>query len=245
VGWWRHSCFGQRAGRSGSVHLTGVDSWSIFSCETRVAYSLGSIWIAIFFAAVVPDYLGTNISLRMAGRPEHRKQRLSKQRSSKQETSRQGSSTTGSDFTPPPKRLGRLVATADSIFPTLTLSIYGSFSWGRHRNSTVVYRDEFDVRIPRTAFILVWYSPRGEVYDKTAMKMAICTRATHGIMVNDQHLQQRDTRNRILYGDLCTGDVIEVYSNDCQTKYLRFECEFYAGSSRQPRKSVGKFRVRS
>ena len=64
------------------------------------------------------------------------------------------------------------------------------------------------------------------------MKMAICTCATHDIMINDQHLGRRDKHNRILYGDFYTGEVIEVYLNDYQTEYLRSRCEFYAGSSR-------------
>jgi hypothetical protein len=151
---------------------------------------------------------------------------------------------------PPPRPLGRLEATADSFLFPLTMSVYGEFSWGRDAGNTVTYRNDTDVRIAKTAFELLWYSSSNRVYKGFAnnekdLKVAIRTHATYGILVNGKRLQRCDKHGRILYGDLHTGDIIEVYSSDCQTERLGFKCDFYAGSARQPRSSVGDFQVHS
>ncbi|KAJ4359332.1 Protein kinase protein rad53 [Ascochyta clinopodiicola] len=67
------------------------------------------------------------------------------------------------DIRPPPRRLGKLVATADSFAPNLVLNIDKSkTSWGRLANNTIVYDQSRDTRIPKTAFIIFWYSSGGD-----------------------------------------------------------------------------------
>jgi hypothetical protein len=151
---------------------------------------------------------------------------------------------------PPPRRLGRLEATADSFLFPLTMSVYGKFSWGRDAGNTVTYRNDSDVRIAKTAFELLWYSSSNRVYNGIAnnekdLKVTIRTHATYGILVNGNRLRRCDKHGRILYGNLHTGDIIEVYSSYCQKERLRFKCEFYAGSARHPRSSVGDFQIHS
>jgi serine/threonine protein kinase len=160
------------------------------------------------------------------------------------------------DIRPPPKRLGRLVATPDSIIPGLTINIDRSkTSWGRLGNNTLVYEDSRDTRIPKTAFVVFWYSSatqgNGTVEelsqtgkDWTSLEelhVGIWTCATHGISINGKHLKQKDDRGRAIFGHLHTGDVVQVYHDGRNTEFLKFQCEFYLGSGKGPRAIGGSF----
>ncbi|CAO2656594.1 Nn.00g053970.m01.CDS01 [Neocucurbitaria sp. VM-36] len=160
------------------------------------------------------------------------------------------------DIKAPPKRLGKLVATPDSFVPALTLNINKSkTSWGRLANNTIVYENSRDTRIPKTAFIIFWYSSGGQSQDNVEelsqqgkdwtslddLNVGIWTCATHGISINGKHLKQKDDKGRALFGHLHTGDIVQVYHDSRGTECLKFRCEFYLGSGREPRPASDSF----
>ncbi|KAH8732639.1 hypothetical protein GQ44DRAFT_601576, partial [Phaeosphaeriaceae sp. PMI808] len=154
------------------------------------------------------------------------------------------------DIKPPPRRLGKLIGTMDSFAPGLTLNIDRSkTSWGRQANNTLVYEHSHDTRIPKTAFIIFWYSSaeqsQGTVEELSqhgkdwtsleSLNVGIWTCATHGISINGKHLKQRDDKGRAVFGHLHTGDMVQVYADARGTECLKFRCEFYLGSGIEPR----------
>lgn len=158
-----------------------------------------------------------------------------------------------------PRSLGKLVATADSFVPNLVLNIDRSkTSWGRFGNNTIVYENSRDTRIPKTAFIIFWYSSGGEGAetvqelsqkgkDWTSLKelnVGIWTCATHGISINGKHLRQKDERGRALFGHLHSGDIVQVYHDPKGAECLKFRCEFYIGTGKEARKAEDSFQVR-
>lgn len=160
------------------------------------------------------------------------------------------------DFKPPPRRLGKLIATPDSFCPNLVLNIDKSkTSWGRLINNTVVYEDRRDTRIPKTAFIIFWYSSTSHNQDNVDelsqkgkdwtsldnLHVGIWTCATHGISINGKHLRQKDEKGHALFGHLHTGDVVQVYHDSRGTECLKFRCEFYLGSGQKPRLAGNSF----
>jgi serine/threonine protein kinase len=160
------------------------------------------------------------------------------------------------DIRPPPRRLGKLIATPDSFAPNLTLNIDQSkTSWGRLGNNTIVYEHRSDTRVPKTAFIVFFYSPGGQTQetvdelsqqgkDWTSLEnlnVGIWTCATHGISINGKHLKQKDDKGRALFGHLHTGDIIQVYHDARGTECLKFCCEFYLGAGKEPRPPGNSF----
>jgi serine/threonine protein kinase len=160
------------------------------------------------------------------------------------------------DFRPPPRRLGKLVATPDSFAPNLTLNITQSkTSWGRLANNTIVYEHSRDTRIPKTAFIIFFYSSGGQSQENVDdlsqqgkdwtslhdINIGIWTCATHGISINGKHLKQKDDKGRALFGHLHTGDIVQVYHDARGTECLKFRCEFYLGSGKDPRPAGESF----
>ncbi|KAF9699904.1 hypothetical protein EKO04_002540 [Ascochyta lentis] len=162
------------------------------------------------------------------------------------------------DIRPPPRRLGKLVATADSFAPNLVINIDKSkTSWGRLANNTIVYDQSRDTRIPKTAFIIFWYSSGGDSAETVQelsqknkdwtslekLNVGIWTCATHGISVNGKHLRQKDEKGRALFGHLHTGDIVQVYQDSRGTECLKFRCEFHLGSGKNPRPANNSFQV--
>ncbi|KAF2187079.1 Pkinase-domain-containing protein [Zopfia rhizophila CBS 207.26] len=161
------------------------------------------------------------------------------------------------DIKPPPRRLGKLTATADSFCPGLTLMIDQSrTSWGRLPGNTLVYENGNDTRIPKTAFILWWSSDAegpdavenlakdGKDWTKlNGLHVGIFTCARCGISVNGKHLRQRDEKGRALYGRLHTGDIIQVFHDAKGSECLKFKCEFYHGEGKDPRPAGDGFHV--
>jgi len=160
------------------------------------------------------------------------------------------------DIRPPPRRLGKLIATPDSFAPNLTLNIDQSkTSWGRLANNTIVYEQSRDTRIPKTAFIIFFYSPDGQTQETVEelsqqgkdwtsldnLKAGIWTCATHGISINGKHLRQKDDKGRALFGHLHTGDIVQVYHDARGTECLKFRCEFYLGAGKNPRPAGNSF----
>lgn len=161
------------------------------------------------------------------------------------------------DIKPPPRRLGKLNATPDSFAPNLVLTIdQRSTAWGRLSTNTIVYEDVRDTRIPKIAFIIFWYTsdPRSRTVQSMSqsnedwtkvndLHVGIFTCATSGISVNGKHLRQKDDKGRALFGHLHTGDIIQVYHDPKSKECLRFKCEFYHGSGKEPRPTGQSFQI--
>lgn len=161
------------------------------------------------------------------------------------------------DIKPPPRRLGKLNATPDSFAPSLVLTIdQRSTAWGRQSTNTIVYEDVRDTRIPKVAFILFWYTsdPRNRTVQSMSqsnedwtkvndLHVGIFTCATSGISVNGKHLRQKDDKGRALFGHLHTGDIIQVYHDPKGKECLKFKCEFYHGSGKEPRPVGQTFQI--
>ncbi|KAF1996277.1 hypothetical protein P154DRAFT_498871 [Amniculicola lignicola CBS 123094] len=151
------------------------------------------------------------------------------------------------EIKPPPRRLGKLTATADSFVPGLTLMIDQSrTSWGRLLENTIVYEDGYDTRIPKLAFVIFWWRSQGETVQELSQQgkdwtsaedlhVGIFTGATSGISINGKHLRKKDEKERANYGHLHSGDIIQVFADSKGQECLRFKCEFYHGSGREPR----------
>ncbi|KAH3945787.1 hypothetical protein HBH64_060080 [Parastagonospora nodorum] len=157
---------------------------------------------------------------------------------------------------PPPKRLGKMIATPDSFAPGLMINLDQSkTSFGRQPNNTVVYPDSRDTRIPKTGFVVFFYSSadpsKGTVEELSqqgkdwtsleGLKIGIWTAATHGITVNGKHLKKVDDKGRAVYGHLHTGDIVQVYQHNKTPECLKFKCEFYVGSGMNPRATGDSF----
>ncbi|KAF2636328.1 Pkinase-domain-containing protein [Massarina eburnea CBS 473.64] len=160
-------------------------------------------------------------------------------------------------FKPPPRRLGKLIATGDSFAPNLVLNIdQGRTSWGRLKTNTIVYENMNDVRIPKVAFIIFWWSSQRDLIENVQqlsqqskdwtklsdLHVGIMTCATSGIAVNGKRIMQQDAKGRDNFGELHTGDIIQVYHGP-NTERLKFKCEFYLGEGKEPRSSGNSFSV--
>ena len=73
------------------------------------------------------------------------------------------------------------------------------------------------------------------------LHVGIWTCATHGISINGKHLRQKDEKGRALFGHLHTGDIVQVYHDARGTECLKFRCEFYLGSGKDPRPAGDSF----
>jgi serine/threonine protein kinase len=160
------------------------------------------------------------------------------------------------DIKPPPRQLGKLVATADSIAPNLVLNLDQSrTSWGRRPQNTIVFDDPTDIRIPKTAFIIFWWSSSQNLQENVHelsqkskdwtslddLHVGIFTCATSGITVNGKHIRQKDSKGRAIYGHLHTGDIVQVYHD--KGECLKFQCQFRLGSGQKPRPTGESFQV--
>lgn len=159
---------------------------------------------------------------------------------------------------PPPRRLGKLTATRDSFAHPLVLHLEKSrTSWGRLAANTIVYEDRADTRIPKTAFIIFWWSSSVGIHQSVQqlsqndqdwtklddLHVGIFTCARQGIAVNGTHIRQVDENGRAIYGHLHSGDVIQVYANPHNNECLKFTCDFYLGSGKHPRPTGDNFKA--
>ncbi|RMZ66804.1 meiosis-specific serine threonine- kinase mek1 [Pyrenophora seminiperda CCB06] len=163
------------------------------------------------------------------------------------------------DIRPPPRRLGKLIATPDSFIPTLVLPLDQSkTSWGRHADNTIVYENSQDTRVPKTAFNIFFYSPDSRPQETVEelsqqgkdwtsldnLKVGISTCATHGISINGERLYKMDENDRAQFGHLHTGDIVQVSKGSEGNGCLKFRCEFYIGVGKDPRPAGHSFSVR-
>jgi serine/threonine protein kinase len=159
---------------------------------------------------------------------------------------------------PPPRGLGKLMATADSIVPNLVLTLEQSrTSWGRRPQNTIVYEDMKDTRIPKTAFVIFWWSSSHNLQENVQelsqkgkdwtsledLHVGIFNCATSGIAVNGKHVRQKDSNGHAIYGRLHTGDIVQVYHDPHKAECLKFRCEFRLGSGQKPRAAGESFEV--
>ncbi|MCJ1477028.1 hypothetical protein MMC13_005699 [Lambiella insularis] len=149
-----------------------------------------------------------------------------------------------SEFTGFPQTLGKLVTLPGSIIEiSLTLRDRHT-TYGRDPESTYVYPDCMDTRIPKSAMdILFWRVGidddvnSGAGWFKPAdpdLSAIIVSRASKGIKVNNIRLPFANSQGNFkLYGYLRHGDIITIY--DSGAEFLKFRCEFYFGLSSQAR----------
>jgi serine/threonine protein kinase len=163
----------------------------------------------------------------------------------------------GNDFQPPKKILGKLIATADSALPFISLNITDSLtSWGRGPLATVCYSNPNDTRIPKYAFKILFFKPgfysggRSGLIQTWSdqgqdMSFYISTKASQGIWVNGIHLPFHDHSNPVtnskFWGQLRHGDVIDLTPNGKTSVKLRFEC--FWGLSKEPRSKLETFKL--
>ncbi|KAH6670500.1 putative Serine/threonine-protein kinase RAD53 [Halenospora varia] len=156
----------------------------------------------------------------------------------------------GHDFQRPKKILARLVSTAESCLPTISINITDSFtSWGRGGNNTVIYPKNKETRIPKLAVkILLWKAgfytkPTQKVHfweDKDQdMSFYIATKATLGIFINGFRLKSHNPTDlgsaARYWGELRHGDIVEVWNDGKGIEATRFRFECFWGKSRIPR----------
>ncbi|KAF2169855.1 hypothetical protein M409DRAFT_64846 [Zasmidium cellare ATCC 36951] len=147
--------------------------------------------------------------------------------------------------------LGRLVSTSDS-FERIVLDMKSrDMSWGRSPGNTYIYQKELDTRIPRTAVLTFFYAdgikdvPEGEdITQLPGLYTGILTHGSNGLRVNGVQLDA-GPEGKYLYGQLHTGDVIEVFPGTKDGKRgLWFRAEIYHGKGKTPRPKDGpRFKV--
>lgn len=142
------------------------------------------------------------------------------------------------EFVKPPPRLGKLTSMPGS-FVDLTLKLeQRRTSWGRAPENTIVYPQNFDVRIPKNAMDILWWGPSmpdfidqgGDWMEVENSWAIIITRARDFITVNGVKLRYLNRKkDAVQYGKLYTGDIITIFPGD--KEYLKFKCEFFHGRS--------------
>lgn len=146
------------------------------------------------------------------------------------------------EFVKPPPRLGKLTSVPGS-FADVTLKLEKRItSWGRAPENTIVYPQNFELRIPKQAIDIMWWGPsmpsfieRGGDWMEVENSWAIIlSRATTFILVNGVRLRYLTPNgDAALFGKLYTGDIITIFQDD--NSHLRFKCEFFHGRSAGPR----------
>ncbi|KAL3474813.1 kinase-like domain-containing protein [Aspergillus californicus] len=146
--------------------------------------------------------------------------------------------------------LGKLTTQPGSIID-LTLCLEDRMtSWGRGARATVCHPDPMDARIPAYALEVTFWArtiedrvASGQDWMTMPGLMAILSTKTRGrIWVNDIELR-KGPDGGLHFGMLYTGDVITVFQH--RNKFLKFNCEFYHGESKQERpKGEKRFAVR-
>ena len=159
------------------------------------------------------------------------------------------------EFTKPLPRLGKLTPTPGSI-PTPTIKLEKRVTtYGRDPGSDFQHKDGMDTRIPKCALDLIFWRPGLEAQlaenpdlDWTAfddLHAIVSTRTRHAILVNGVELRKGDGHWN--FGKLYTGDVITIFPpigpDGKEAQFLRFNCEFKVGASKEARKEGSVFMV--
>jgi len=145
-------------------------------------------------------------------------------------------------FKTPKPIFGKLIATPDSVLPSISLHITDPFiSWGRGYTNTIIFPDGYEDRIPKYAFkIMLWKRGLSATTNQSIgpdMSFWISTKATMGIRINGVHLKSHDSKQAASpsrdWGELRHGDEITVWTRENKTYpfvKLRFECNYGASS---------------
>ncbi|KAI9838610.1 MAG: hypothetical protein M1819_004924 [Sarea resinae] len=138
--------------------------------------------------------------------------------------------------------VGKLTSLPGSI-ADVTLNLHQrKTTWGRSRDSTIVYPHPEDVRIPRNALEIDFWCHEAEDAERNGedwaqlkcLQAIIRTRSKAGIWINGIHMS-KEAKNGFICGMLYTGDVISVCEDTNKKEYMRFRCKFYVGDSASPR----------
>jgi hypothetical protein len=148
-------------------------------------------------------------------------------------------------FKPPKRILGKLIATPDSVLPSISLNITDPFtSWGRGYTNTVVFAVAYEDRIPKCAFkLMLWKQGLSATRDQPLeqdMSFWISTKATMGIKVNGVLLKSHECKQPSSaskdWGELKHGDEITVWTKEKkETLFVKLKFECYFGASQIPR----------
>ena len=157
----------------------------------------------------------------------------------------EGSRPTNGDatFKRPPPILAKFLAVADSVLPSLNLTITESFtSWGRSSANTMIFPDNLENRIPKFAFKLVLWKKGLTVTENQSMKADstfwISTKATlginiNGVIVKSHHPKQPDEPSKY-WAEIRHGDEVTVWEKELKRHLFvkfRFECHFGASKT--------------
>ncbi|MCJ1434658.1 hypothetical protein MMC27_004027 [Xylographa pallens] len=156
--------------------------------------------------------------------------------------------TYATEFTRPATRLGKLISLPGSILEVSLNLEKRHTSYGRDPESTYVYPDPMDTRIPKSALDIVFWRSGIErdlrigadlvkMHDISAL---ISTRCNRWIKVNDVKLSKAEG-DGWLYGILKHGDIVTIFEGP--SGFLKFRAEFYLGLSQVPRGTGEYFHV--
>ncbi|PKS06563.1 hypothetical protein jhhlp_007311 [Lomentospora prolificans] len=144
--------------------------------------------------------------------------------------------------------IGLLESAPDSAVTDVSLPIADSMlSWGRGPENTHMYEPKTEVRVPKYAFKILlfkegfdaardrhphpWLRPQ---QDERSFAFYICTKATNGIWINNEHLLSHDSKKPSSpahhWMRLYNGDEIIVWGSlDADKTKITFRC-FWGGS---------------
>lgn len=172
-------------------------------------------------------------------------------------------------FPLPAPVLGRLNTIPGSVIETthfnLTtrLTYYGRYEEQKRPNlkpgdydppfTSYVYPHNLDTRVPKNALDLVFWRPGIEEDDKKGIDWIakddfwaiVMTRTSGYVFVNGTKLTRGSGHTN--YGKLYSGDVITIFERPASQgkapEYLKFECEFFAGLSKERRPEGHAFTI--
>ncbi|MCJ1403950.1 hypothetical protein MMC11_007173 [Xylographa trunciseda] len=152
------------------------------------------------------------------------------------------------EFVRPATRLGKLITLPGSILEVSLNLEKRHTSYGRDPESTYVYPDPMDTRIPKSALDIVFWRSGierdlemgAELVKMPDISALISTRCNRWIKVNDVKLSKAGG-DGWLYGILKHGDIVTVFEGP--SGFLKFRAEFYLGLSQVPRGTGEYFHV--
>ncbi|CAI4217009.1 unnamed protein product [Parascedosporium putredinis] len=149
--------------------------------------------------------------------------------------------------------VGLIESAPDSAVTNVSLPIADSMmSWGRGPENTHMYEPKTEVRVPKCAFKILLYKEGFDAardrhphpwlraqQDDESFAFYICTKATNGIWVNNQHLLSHDAKKPASpahhWMRLYNGDQIIVWGSlDADKTKVTFRCFWGASEADRP-----------
>jgi hypothetical protein len=145
-----------------------------------------------------------------------------------------------------PAPLGQLSSTPDSFDYPLEVVLHDrETSWGRGSTTTIRYPDLYEVRIPKYAFQIIFWSPALAAHlDQRrdwrtlpgGCHAMIKTQTKQIIWVNGVRLvAEAVVDGKTHWGKVYSGDVVTVCRPDGDRKGIEFVCKFFHGPSANAR----------